>query len=191
MKRHKSPFCTIYIIIGSLLLFSASNAEAKKVAVEDTLEYPMVLSRSYLKMIENSRGSRIYRNLYFRIKGKTSDALENGNLSCAYYVASVLKHFDLIKEFRTLVDELVIEMKKHGWQSVKEPKPGSVIVWEKVYFPASGEWHGHIGFYVGKGWVISNSSKRGYPVRHYWRREPVSGRWRKVVEILWHPKLED
>lgn len=158
--------------------------------VEDMLAHPLCFFKSYLRTIKNSRGSKVFRNVYFKINDEVRDVLKDGNLSCAYFVSSILKHFDLIKDLRTSVDGLVEELKENGWTEINEPKLGSILVWEKVYFSGSGKWHGHIGFYIGKGWAISNSSKKRYPVKHYWRREPVSGRWRKVKSIFWHPFLD-
>ena len=170
--------------------YRATKDKEKKMAVEDTLLYPLAIFRSYIKMIKNSVGSKVYRSLYFKTKGKSWDVLGNGNLSCAYFVSTVLRHFDLIKEWRTSVDELVVEMKKNGWKPIKKPKIGSVIVWGSRYFGESGQRHGHIGFYIGKGWAISTSSKKRCPVIHDWRKEATGKRKRKIIKIFWHPKLK-
>ena len=45
---------------------------------------------SYLKTIENSVDSNIFRNLYYKIGRKTIDVLDNGDLSCANYVTTIL-----------------------------------------------------------------------------------------------------
>lgn len=191
-----------FIIIVVLMLSVSTNAEEprskamdigdkeKKMAIEDTTEYPLELFLSYIKMIKNSVGSRVYRSLYFKVKRNPWDVLGNGNLSCAYFVSTILRHFDLIKDWRTSVDELVAEMKKNGWRPIKKPKIGSVIVWGSRYFSDSGERHGHIGFYIGNGWAVSTSSKKRCPVIHHWKKEPTGKRKRKITKILWHPKLK-
>ena len=53
---------------------------------------------SYLKTIENSVNSNIFRNLYYKIGRKTIDVLDDGDLSCANYVTTILYIFGLIKE---------------------------------------------------------------------------------------------
>ena len=174
------------ILVATILFFSASS-EVR--AEEPEKKWPMILSASYLKLIKNSVGSRAYRNLYFKVNGKKVDVLENGNLSCAYFVSSVLFHFKLIGSLRTTVQGTVDDMKKSGWKSIKKPVRGSVIVWGKRYFKSSGQWHAHIGFYVGNGWAVSTNSEKRRPVIHPWRREYKSKKLRKVVKILWHPRL--
>ena len=154
-------------------------------AVEDSIAYPMVVFPSYMKMIKNSAASRIFRNLYYDINGKTRDVLENGNLSCAYFVSSVLRHFGLIGEWRTSVDGLIEEMKKYGWQKMEKPALGSVIVWEARAARRGGEPHKHIGFCIGNSRVVSTSSKKGCPVIH-----GIKDGGRKVIEIFWNSRLK-
>lgn len=167
-----------YIALFFILLFSVpASAEGKP---------ELMLFRSYLATIRNSVGARIFRNIYYRYEsGRVKEELENGNLSCAYFVSSTLHHFGLLEEFYLSVTETADAMKKNGWKIIEKPVSGSVIVWDKKYFRHSRKWHGHIGFYIGRGRAISTSSWRGYPVVHSvksWRR--------KIVEILWHEKLE-
>jgi len=164
--------------------------EKKKVATEDTLLYKLDLFPSYLKMIKNSVGSRVFRNLFYIIKGKGEDALQNGNLSCAYFVSTILRQFDLIKEWRTSVDGLTEEMERCGWKKISKPRKGAVIVWDKIYFSHSEGWHGHIGFYIGGGWTISTSSLRRTPAYRYWQAYGNSKKRRKIIAIYWHKKLE-
>ena len=45
---------------------------------------------SYLKMIKNSVGMRMFRNLYMEIDGKKIDVTHNGILSCSYFVSNIL-----------------------------------------------------------------------------------------------------
>ncbi len=144
------------------------------------------LYKSYLAAIKNSIGSRIFRKLYMYDKNtdRVVEVLQNGNLSCAYFVSSVLHHFGLLDGIRLNVEETAAAMKEQGWQTIKKPVPGSVIVWNKIYFKKSKSWHGHIGFFVGPGRAISTSSRLGVPVIHNLRPNG-----RKIVEILWHPRL--
>lgn len=144
------------------------------------------LYKSYIAAIKNSIGSRIFRKLYLYDKDadRVVEVLQNGNLSCAYFVSSVLQHFGLIDGFRVNVEETIAAMKAQGWQIIKKPVPGSVIVWNKAYFKQSKSWHGHIGFFIGPARAISTSSRLGVPVIHNLR---LNGR--KIVKILRHPRL--
>ena len=52
-----------------------------------------ILIDSYIAIIKNSVGSQLFRNLYAKVNGKKIDITENGKLSCAFYVSSVLLLF--------------------------------------------------------------------------------------------------
>jgi len=170
-----------FFLFCIILCFSISlNARAE----EKQKKWPMIFFRSYIKTIKNSVYTGVYKNLYYRVAGEKVDVLKNGDLSCAYFTSSILYHFKLISDWHTSVKITVEDMKKSGWYSIKKPRVGSVIVWARV------NRNKHIGFYIGKGWAMSNSSKSRRPIKHHWRKHSSSNKRRKVVKILWHPKLE-
>lgn len=175
----------VIIFVSVLFLPITVSANPKTIVAE---EPELLLFKSYMATIKNSAGGRMFKNLYYRLKEKKgdTDVLRGGNLSCAYFVSSVLHHFGLIGEFRTGVDNTVLEMKKNGWRVISSPRPGAVIVWDKKYNRRTREWHGHIGFYIGRGRAVSTSSSRGYPVVH-----SVKSWHRKIVGYLWHERLEE
>lgn len=142
-----------------------------------------LLLQNYINIAKNSVGSKIFRQLYFKIGKKKVDILRNGDLSCAFFVSSILKIFGLVSETHATVTGTVKDMKKNGWYNIKKPKIGAVIVYAPQKMLPSGEIHRHIGFYVGKNTVISNSSKYKSPRRHRWDYRPIE-------EILWHKKLK-
>lgn len=148
-----------------------------------------LLKASYLKTIENSIGSKIFRNLYFEVNGKKKDILENGALSCAIFVSWILKNFDLIKEGHATVDGTIKDLKKTGWRKIKKPRTGAILIWGKKFYDS--EPHKHIGFYIGNNKAISNSYKSRKPLKHHWTFGVKNGKpVRKVEEIWWHKKLE-
>lgn len=154
---------------------------------EKGLEF--LLKDSYLKAIENSIGNKLFRNLYFEIEGKKTDILENGVLSCAVFISWILRNFDLIKGGHATVDGTIKDLKKSGWQKIRKPKIGAILIWEEQKYDRGP--HKHIGFYIGDGKAISNSYKLKIPVKHHWtfgvkNAKPV----RKVIEIWWNEKLE-
>jgi len=133
--------------------------------------------RNYLLFAVGTVGSKAFRKLYYNVGGKTIDVLYDGDLSCAYFVTSVLKIFDLIGAMHTTVKGSVADLKQHGWKRIAKPREGAVIVWAAKTF-TNGETHRHIGFYLGKGKAVSNSSKNRSPKIHAWDYRPVE-------EILW------
>lgn len=114
------------------------------------------------------------------------DILENGKLSCAAFVSSVLYLNRLIKGVHATVDSTLRDLFEFGWVETDEMMPGSVLVWEKKDF-GSGEMHGHVGFYVGDNMAISNGSfNSGIPIKHHYTYKDT----RKIDKILWHPELD-
>lgn len=133
----------------------------------------------FLEYIKSKIGSKEYRN--FVISGV--DYLKDGKLSCAVFVSSVLKHFDLIDDPHARVKVTVHNMRLFGWQkiSLKEIEPGDVIVWEK-----NKSGHYHIGFYVGDEMAVSNNWIKRTPVEHdfQFRNKKLKKQRRKIVKIL-------
>ena len=154
------------------------------------------LYKTYLQIISNSVSSRLFRNSYMKIGRKTVDILENGNLSCAFYVSSLLSLFSTFRLLKTpphgTVTGTIKDMKSSGWYEIKKLKPGAILLWEEKKFrdEYAKKYHKHLGFYIGNKEAISNSSKYGTPIRH-----PVafgdtgSKKFRKIEKIFWHRAL--
>ncbi len=138
---------------------------------------------TYIAVIKNSIGSKLFRNFYAKVDGKKLDIMNNGELSCAFYVSSILVLFSFIKKVHGTVDSTVKDLQQSGWRVIKKPKIGSIIVWEKMDFK-KGDSHKHIGFYIGNNQAISNSYKLGYPIKHHL----TFNNKRKVELILWNQR---
>ena len=135
-------------------------------------------------MIENAaKGENwMFRSLYAEVNGKEKDILENGKLSCAIFVSSILYVFKMIKDPHATVDKTIDDMITLGWYEIEKPKPGAILKWEKQ------EGHYHIGFYVGGNMAISNDSKdTGFPHKHHYTYNDT----RKIEKIYWHKELND
>ncbi len=133
--------------------------------------------RNYIAMINNSVGTKMFRNFF--LDGK--DITENGNKSCAYFVSSILylaNSFKLIESPHITVSGMVKDMMSCGWKEVSVPEIGSVLIWEK-----QETGHNHIGFFMGYNVVINNSPSRGIIERSHWTFNDT----RKIEKILWHP----
>lgn len=144
---------------------------------------PLVFD-NYIAAIKNSAGSKLFRNFYARVGNKKIDIMNNGELSCAFYVSSILFLFGFIKSIHSTVDFVINDLRQSGWKIIKKLKPGSIIIWEKTDFKNS-DAHKHIGFYVGEDKAISNDYKYGYPLKHNW----TFGNKRKIEAIFWNDEF--
>jgi hypothetical protein len=156
--------------------------------IENHISYFMTkmkldLKKSYLNKISQSVGSRFFRNLYFKSDAGSTDIMKNGDLSCAHFVSCILYFFGLIGELHATVASTVEDMEASGWKKIKEPRVGAILVWEAV------NENSHIGFYIGNGQAISNSSKKRMPIEHRWDKASGAKRQRRVTAIFWHKKL--
>lgn len=124
--------------------------------------------QSYLRAIENSVGSHLFRNFYCSDGKKTVDIYQNGNLSCAYFVSAILVLFGFISRPRATVFSLLESLKESDFLAVdlSELKKGDIILWEKK-LGANG-FHQHIGFYLGDDRAISNSPRTKTPIIHHY-----------------------
>ena len=120
--------------------------------------------KSYLQAIRNSVGANTWRNFYVSTPGKgESDALDDGDKSCALFVSSILLMFKKAEAVHATVQSTVEDMRRSGWKEVSQPQPGDVLVWEPT---TDDEPTDHIGFYMGDGRAISNSSSKRTPQEH-------------------------
>lgn len=148
-----------------------------------------LLSDTYLAVVENSVGSRLFRTFYAKVDGRRRDIMRGGELSCAFYLSSVLTMLGLLRRVHGTVDGALRDLAESGWRRISRPRAGSVLLWEAVRFP-DGELHRHLGFSLGGRRAVSNNSRRGVPVLHHWTFGRRGGRpVRRVEAILWHKKL--
>jgi len=145
---------------------------------------------TYLAVIKNSVGSKLFRSSYAKVSGRKIDILENGSLSCAFFVSSILKIFGLIKELHATVDGAVKDLKKSDWRIINKPKIGSILVWEAKK-GKDKKLHKHIGFYIGSNKAISNNAELRAPQIHRWTYGIKNGKpTRKIEAIFWNNKLK-
>lgn len=144
-----------------------------------------LLSRkNYEAMIKNSVGSALFRNLYATQEGREEDIVQGGALSCALFVSSILHHFKLIETPHATVAGTVADMRLNGWKETERMDDGAVLVWEEAQ--QAGGRHIHIGFYIGDGRAVSNSSDEGVPTLH----DQTFGGTRKITSVFSHPFLK-
>ena len=145
-----------------------------------------ILRDNYFALIKNSAGSHLFREWYCAVDGERKEVMRGGNFSCAFYVTSIMKLLDLVREIQITVHRAIAEMEQSGWTHIDAPKPGAVVVWDAV---ATNDqtWNTkakHIGFCLDANTAISNDSAAGGPTAH-----PLSDR--PVLAYYWHPKLDE
>jgi hypothetical protein len=123
---------------------------------------------SFLAVVRHSVGSHTFRTFYVLRDGEQVDALRDGELSCAFFVSSILTIFGKIGSFHTTVRSTVEDLERSGWRPVEHPdavQPGDVLLWSAQLI--DGERHAHVGFCVGDGQAVSTSNETGTPVLHH------------------------
>jgi hypothetical protein len=121
-----------------------------------------LFSKNLLYTIRTAVGSDLFRHIYVRDKdGKEFDALDDGQLACAYAVSGILSLHGLIDRPHATVATTVQKMLESGWYQVEKPLPGDVVRW-----PAGADGHAHLGFYGESGNYFSNSDAERRPVLH-------------------------
>lgn len=162
-----------------------------------------LFKKNYLAMIENAaKGENwMFRNFYIEKDGIERDALEEGKISCAVLVSSILylqnssleflKKTNWIKFVHANVPSATEDMFACGWHEIKELKPGAVIIWEARLGRDDNLMHQHNGFCISETEAISNDSRgTGFPWRHdIYRPSSVDLNTRKIEKIYWHPVL--
>lgn len=142
---------------------------------------------TYLAMINNSTGSNSWRNIYAVVNGEKKDVTKNGELSCSYFVSSILKIFSLVDNYHATVSVTVEDMERNNWEKVEKPEPGDVLLWApRSSDPDNNE---HLGFYIGDEKVVTNnyvSSKPeagGRPEMVHWLYEGHPDGTRELVAV--------
>ncbi len=159
---------------------------------ESSVKPKLNLFLSYIKTIENSVGSNLFRNLYFEIEGSVVDVLNDGDLSCATYVTTILYIFGLIKERHTTVIATIDDISRSGWFEIKDPRKGALILWgyKKKDNGTQGK-HRHVGFFIDNETAISNDSSTRVIAKHH----PTFGTFpngevrRDILAYYWNDNL--
>lgn len=148
---------------------------------------------SYIAMIESSVGANLFRHRYYHIGGQSLDVLEDGDLSCAMYVSSILYLSKLIGNLHTTVNGTIEDIEASGWFKISEPRKGAIMLWgfKKKDDGTQGK-HRHVGFYIDPESAISNDSTTRVVARHH----PTYGTFengescRDIQAFYWHSDLD-
>ena len=145
----------------------------------------LLFFKTYLKTIKNSLESKIFQDIWAEKDNQELNIVEEGNKSCGIHVSGILKWFDLIEANHATVKGTIADMKKSDWEEIDDPKVGCVIYWEAR--EGNGSVNEHLGFYIGDGKAISNSSIEKVPKEHSYNYNNS----RKILNLYWHPKLDN
>lgn len=127
---------------------------------------PLAVYESYLEMIKNSVGSKMFQSVFVQDGNRVIDVTDKGDLACANYVSSVLSHFRLIAcPFYTTVDKTLEDMILSGWVRCDTAVAGAVVVW-KGKTCSDGLSHKHIGFCLDETQAVSNCPVERSPRKH-------------------------
>jgi hypothetical protein len=130
------------------------------------IKFDLQWEESYLAFINNSVGTKAYRTFMVKKDGRKFDILKNGDLSCAFFVSSVLYLCQRVSKPSFTVAGTVKRMMKRGAKRVplNKLKPGDVLVWLPREEKTGS--HNHIGFYVGGNQAVSNNDKKKAVIKH-------------------------
>lgn len=144
---------------------------------------------NFFTRVKNSSGTRIFCN-YYNEDG--IDILQNGDLSCASYVSSILVLSGLINAPHAMIFSTIKDMKANGWYEIEKLRPGAVILWNPVEID-NGNSHYHIGFCINGKTAISNRSSKKRVGRHpviYSGLDKCNVKKNvTIAAIYWHPSL--
>lgn len=116
---------------------------------------------TYLAMIRQLPGVKLFQKMYITTEeGQDVEVTEDGKLSCAFVVTSILTIFGLMDRLHGTVTGTLREAEKLGWQKTDMPTEGDLVLWGEY------EGHPHIGFYIGEGRCVSNNTELGVPSEH-------------------------
>ena len=163
---------------------------------------------TYMALIKNSVGTKLFSSLYFYNTSENPfegipaheavDVLKDGQLSCPYFVSSILHLLGgAIDTPHATVEGTIRGMVARGWQEVEDKKlcPGDVVVWALKEDDGAGhykEGHRHIGFILDKKTALSTSTTQKCVVAHDpWFRKNGEEEGRKIVRIFAHPELSE
>ncbi len=143
------------------------------------MAYQINHKKSLETLIRNSIGSKFFKSVYFNVGGEIKDILKKGDLSCAFYVSTVLKIIGLISNIHATVLGTIKDLESSGWYQIKNPKKFAVVVWDSD----KKHKHLHIGICINKNLAVDNSSKLKSPQIHKINH-------RKIKALYFHPNLE-
>ncbi len=141
-----------------------------------------------LAMAQNSVGSKTWQNFYIKENGRAKDIMRGGEVSCAFFVSSLLHSLELLKTAHATVDSTVKDLLESGWKEISKPRSGAVILWESKV--VNGTSNRHLGICLTKDKAISNSSSTKKIAQHHITFGAKGTKnYRAIEKIYWREKI--
>jgi hypothetical protein len=143
---------------------------------------------SYIKMIENSVGNKLFNSIIVKEDdGTIKDLLNDGEYSCALFVSSILFLHSFTLKTRSTVNNLEKDLSENPIFKIIEDgsiKAGDVIIWESVTYE-DGSQNRHIGFAISDTEAISTSYIEKCVIKHPINKQiENTGEIRKIEKVF-------
>lgn len=144
--------------------------------------------KSYIELIKNSENSTLFKSFYWEKDDWTVfDILDDWDLSCAFYVSSILKIFNLVNDVHLTVNSTIKDMFDNWWKETEvwNLPIWSVILWNEREFD---DWvHTHVWFYLWDWFAISNDLITKQIKKHSYNYDST----RNISKVFFNDKLND
>lgn len=152
-------------------------------------EKPEILRReTFIKMVENSVGTRLFNSIIAKRGEETIDILADGDLSCATFVSNILYLNHFLDNQRVVVGSLEKDLASSS--NFKEispenylPETGDVILWG-VIVGQDGVAHKHFGFALNNEEAVSTTGISHSAIRHPLYKKPDTDIDRSIERIF-------
>jgi hypothetical protein len=149
---------------------------------------------TYLKMIKNAPGTKIFNSLIVMDKETKviMDILENGTYSGAYFVSSILYLLNMIKAPHETVTTLKTQMIEAGFTEVGEEdyESGDVLIYEEMIFD-DGTKSDQAGFYIGQELAVSTSYHEKMVIEHHYTFGVIEGKPTRKIINAYRPNYDE
>ncbi len=150
---------------------------------------------TFLKMLENSIGSKIFNSLLaVDENGAIKDILNDAEFSCAFFVSNILTLFEFLPRPRATVkslrEELLTKNNLTVIPEIASIEPGDIIFWENKKHEDGTETE-HVGFALNNSEAVSTSFKERCVARHditYGKSE--SGTPNRPITLIIRPTFQ-
>jgi len=148
---------------------------------------------TFLKMVENSIGCKLFNSLIMKKEGQAVDILDDGDVSCATFTSSILFLNHFLPEQKSTVPGL----KKVLSEEVKSeagrfteipmvdfiPEKGDIVFWEEI-IGEDGVGHRHVGFVLNENEAVSTSGIYHSVIKHPLYKKPGTDIDRKIEYVF-------
>jgi hypothetical protein len=150
---------------------------------------PEILRKeTFLKMVENSVGCKLFNSLIMKKDGKAVDILDDGDVSCATFTSSILFLNRFLPEQKSTVpglEKVLSESDRFTEISMADfsPEKGDIVFWESI-MGDDGAAHRHVGFVLNETEAVSTTGILHAAIRHPLYKKPGTDIDRKIERVF-------